>query len=143
MTCCRRQIAEGGGNCGGSEGRRGCGRGVVQVLGYKRCGGDGGGAAATQEADFSDTAVLDAGREAENVAADGIADFDGVRGAGKFAGVARMAEVIEDDFAIHCWKSLPPQPNKLSSKKSFCLKAARCRDTGRLHKSVDARGALQ
>src|SRR6266852_1318428 len=43
----------------------------------------------------------DAGGELEDVAADGIAYFDGGGGAGKLAGVSRVAEMIENGFAEH------------------------------------------
>lgn len=53
------------------------------------------------EAYSGDFAIIDAGREAKNVAADGILDIDHGCCAGQIAGVARIFEMVEDSGRIH------------------------------------------
>ncbi len=74
---------------------------AAKLLGQERCAGDGGRATATEEASFGNAARFEAREELENVSANGICDFDGCGGAGEFAGVARIAEMVENGFAKH------------------------------------------
>jgi hypothetical protein len=72
-----------------------------ELLGEERGASDCGGAAAAEEANFRDAAVFEAGEQLQDVAANGIGDFDGSGSAGEFTRVARIAEVIENGFAEH------------------------------------------
>lgn len=90
--------------CGKRFGSNGAGFGecvAAELLGQKRCTGDSGGAAAAQEAGFSDTAVLDASGQLEDVATDWIADFNRRCCTGQLTSVARIAKVVENSFAEH------------------------------------------
>ena len=101
MKSCLGKAAEGYGNRFRRDrsGFRGCA--AAELLGEERSAGDGGGATAAEETDFADAARFESGEKFEDVAADRIAHFDGCGGAGQFARVARIAEVIENGFAEH------------------------------------------
>jgi hypothetical protein len=73
-----------------------------ELFGEERSASDCSRAAATEETNFGDAAVFKPSKELQDVAANGIGHFDGSGGAGEFAGVARIAEVIENGFAEHC-----------------------------------------
>lgn len=70
----------------------------------ERGGGDGGRAAATEKSDFANPLAVQNRCQLENVPADGIADFDFDRGAGEFAGIARVLEMVEQRIAEHAEK---------------------------------------
>lgn len=76
---------------------------VFYLYGEEGCAGDRGGAALTEEAGFGDAAGcgIQARCEVENVTADGIGDVNARGGVGKFSGVARGLEVVEDGGAEH------------------------------------------
>src|ERR1700722_15502903 len=76
---------------------------VFYFYGEEGRAGDGGGAALTEEAGLSDAVGFgfQACGEIEDVAADRIGDVDARAGVGKFAGVARGLEMIEDHVAEH------------------------------------------
>ena len=92
--------------------RKGCGadranfrwRVTAEPLREQRGAGYRGGATAAQKARFDDAAVFDSNGKLKNVAANGIADFNGCIGVREFTGVARVAEVIEDGVAEHLEK---------------------------------------
>lgn len=63
--------------------------------------GERGDAALCFEAHGGDLAVIDAGSETKNVAANGIGDVDNGGGAGKLAGVTGIFEVVEDSGRMH------------------------------------------
>ena len=101
-------VEGGGGKAaeGGSEGfwREGSERAQFPALdgfGEERGTGDGGGAAAAEETDFTDEIVFDDGGEMKDIAADGITDFDFCVSGGEFTGVAGMLEMIEENFGEH------------------------------------------
>ena len=73
----------------------------LDVFGEERRTSDRSGAASAEEARFDDARIFDAGGEAENVTADGIADFNGSSGVWEFTCVARVAEMIEKKFTEH------------------------------------------
>ena len=74
---------------------------ATELLGDKRSAGDGRCAAAAQKTRFSNPARFEPREEFENITTNGIGRFDGCSSAGQFAGVARIAEVIENGFAEH------------------------------------------
>lgn len=74
---------------------------VAELFGEERGASDGCSASAAKEPDFGDAVVFDARGETENIAADGISDFDGSGGVRKFAGIAGIAEVIENGVGEH------------------------------------------
>ena len=94
VKCYRRQAAE---RYRETFRRQGAGLGdrpPTDLHGEQRRAGYRGSATAAEEARLSDMSVHDPRGELEDVAADRIAHFDGGSGAGKFAGVSRVAEVI-------------------------------------------------
>ena len=101
MKSCLGKAAEGYGNRFRRDlsGFRECA--AAELLGEERSAGDGGGATAAEETDFADAARFESGEKFEDVAADRIAHLDGGSGVGKFAGVSRVAEVIENSVAEH------------------------------------------
>ena len=101
MKCHRRQAAERYRETFRRQ-RAGLGdRAPTDLHGEQRRAGYRGSATAAEEARLSDMSVHDPRGELEDVAADGIAHFDGGSGVGKFAGVSRVAEVIENSVAEH------------------------------------------
>src|SRR5438552_11946560 len=76
-------------------------RAAAQMLGEERSAGDRGCTPATKETHLGKAAVFHARGEFQDVAADGIRDFDGRGGVRKLAGIARLAEMIENGFAEH------------------------------------------
>jgi len=50
---------------------------------------------------FADAIALPTGREAKDIAAGRIFDFDGDGGGGQLADIARIAKMIEKKIAIH------------------------------------------
>lgn len=74
---------------------------VAQLFRQERSASDRRGAAAAKEARFRDAAQFETCEEFQNISADRIGHFDNNRGAGQFARVARVAEVIENCFAEH------------------------------------------
>jgi hypothetical protein len=83
----------------------------AELLGQKRSASDRRGASAAEEARFGDAIPFHANRKLKNVAADRVADFHGGVGRRKFAGVARVAEMIEDGVAEHLRKYGNPARN--------------------------------
>lgn len=63
--------------------------------------GERGDTALSFEAYGGDFAVVEAGSESKNVAADGILYIDHGRRVGQIAGVARIFEMVEDGGGIH------------------------------------------
>jgi len=101
MEGCRRKSAERlGKKIGGDRAGLG-GRAAAEFFGEEGGAGNGGGATAAEEAGLDDMTIHDARGQLEDVAADGIACFHRCRRAGKFASVARVAEVIENGLAEH------------------------------------------
>ena len=95
------KTAQGGSEGFGGEGRERAEFPALNGFGEKRGAGDGGSAAAAEEADFADGTVFYCGGEMKDVAANGIADFDLGVGVWKFPGVAGMLEVVEQDLSEH------------------------------------------
>ena len=70
-------------------------------FGQERSARDRSGAAAAEKTRFRNFAIFEARGELQDIAAHRVADFHaGVR-AGKFAGVARISEMIENSVAEH------------------------------------------
>ena len=65
---------------------------------------DSCGATTAEEAGLSDSTRFEVRKELQDVPANWIRNFNGCRGPGKFAGVARIAKVIENGFAEHFLK---------------------------------------
>jgi hypothetical protein len=82
-------------NVGRGEGFEGCFVASGEEFRESRAGGDGSGAAADFESSVGDASGFDKGGEPEDVAADGIGNFEDDGWRGKFADVARIAKVIE------------------------------------------------
>lgn len=72
-------------------------------FGERGAGGDRRGAAADLKACRCDAAAFDERREAKDVAADGVRDFDGDGWSGQFAHIAGIAEVL-DELGAHIRK---------------------------------------
>jgi len=101
MEGCRRKSAERlGKKIGGDRAGLG-GRAAAEFFGEEGGAGNGGGAATAEEAGFGDVTIHDACGQLEDIAANGVADFYYCGRAGKFPGVARVAEVIENGLAEH------------------------------------------
>jgi len=96
-----RKTAEGGGERFRGEGLEGAQFPALNAFGQERGAGDGRSTTTAEEADFADGAVIHDGGELKDVAADGIGDFDLGVGGGKFARIARMLEVFEEDLGVH------------------------------------------
>jgi hypothetical protein len=73
----------------------------LKLFGQKRSASNSSRAAATKESYFGDASRFEARKELKNISADRICNFDGRRGSGQFASVARIAKVIENGFAEH------------------------------------------
>lgn len=76
-------------------------RAATEFFGQDRSGSNRCGAAPAEKARFRNTPIHNARRYLEDVAADGIAYFDGNACARELPGVARVAEVVENGFAEH------------------------------------------
>jgi len=76
-------------------------RAVAQLFGHERGASYGSSATSAEEARLRDLAVHDSRGELQDIAADGIADFNRSSGVGKFASVAWIAEMLEDGFTEH------------------------------------------
>lgn len=96
-----RQPAESLGKRFGGDGARLGKPTPLELFGKERRAGNGCRASAAKKSCFPDTAVDDRSEQLEDIAANGIADFCDGTSSGKFAGVARIAEVIENGFAEH------------------------------------------
>ena len=81
---------------------------IAQLLGEQRGARNCGGASAAEKTDLRDAALFHTNRQLKNIAADRVADFDDGIGRGKFAGIARIAEMIEDGVAKHREKVSQP-----------------------------------
>ena len=67
------------------------------------------------EADFSEMAVVGKGAQLKNVAADGIFLSNAEVGSGKFTGVTRVLEMIQESGRVHGDILTPGQKFKLNS----------------------------
>lgn len=76
-------------------------RAAAELFGQEGSARNGCGAPTAQEPGLLDAAVRDSRRELQDIAANGIAYFDRGSGIGQLAGVARIAEMIENSFAEH------------------------------------------
>ncbi len=67
----------------------------MQLLGKQRSARDGSGAPTAQKTRLGDAAIFDASGELKDITTNRVADFNAGVCAGKFAGVARIAKVIQ------------------------------------------------
>jgi mutator protein MutT len=70
-------------------------------FGKGRSGGNGGGAAADLVTHFGDTIVFESNEQPQHVAAGGVGGVDPDGGRRKFAGIARILEMVEQTLAMH------------------------------------------
>jgi hypothetical protein len=99
---------------------------IQKSFGQERRASDRRRAPSAEEARFGDLAILQADCQFEDVPAHGIADFDSGVGVWKFAGIARVAEVLENGVGEHFQKyrnrvgrpqSPRPEPQRPATQK--------------------------
>lgn len=96
-----RERAQSFGNGFGSNRARGGESAARKALRQERRAGDGCCTAAAQETRFGDAAIFDAQRELQDVAANWICRLHLRTGVRQLADIARISEVIQDQFAEH------------------------------------------